>query len=521
MADDKARVDELSVMLGGDPAPYEKMVEKVIQDTERMAQKVEARTTQMVETVSNKTVQAASRAGTGVRTSIGGGLIPHVPPVVDNDDDVWDAWVAKQNAPKKLLGDMTDEELAADRMRRAGARKGGAAIGPTTSSIGGTIASLGPMLHMLGPELGAVGEGLALLGPAAGVATAALAAFTVPLVGVTAAIGGWEAVKDIPTNMLEGLAITLKSATFGWFDYTQATRTAKEGEAAIASQISDSASVVNAIFQERTERIRGLRQEVDLLKDHSRDAETAFIEAAKGWFGQKGIKGESFDLTIGPDLSTAFRKERVEELITALEKEAETHGMTKAEIAKYKAEQDGAGEAELKRIKILTDKMAAIDKAKEKEREHTREVEHARRQAEAEAKRAQEQLKNEAEALHKSLRTPEEKAMEELTKARRMAAAGLISPDDLDRVVKKHEDQLKPKDPKAFISEAHAIGSAEADARKFEAMLKRDGGDPKADKAIEQREQHKELLTQVKTELEIMNRAMAAGIPLTLAGFRR
>lgn len=351
----------------------------------------------------------------------------------------------------------------ADLLKTAGLFGGGAAAGAAGAGEAGAA--------------GAAGGTAATASFASVLAAAAsgAAVFAATVSGVTYAISGMEGVLRVPGNILEGLKYILYATTFGWLDFTEATKRAKETEMEMASMEANSHGERMRRLQERTDMFRGLNEEVKNLKDHSIDAEKVFADKFIGKLGQLGPMNEESKGSVTSDIARRFEIERVNDFIKKLEEEAKTYKMTRDEVAAYTLALNEATVAQRKQAEVFLSRMRmkdAEEEAKKKAEHDAKEAEAKAKHLEEEAKRARARLVEEGKHFHDAFRTPMEKLQDQAIRARELFRAGVISVDDYATAVKKLEEGAKA--PKIKRVEEGAMGVAPAIFGSVEDMAARE-----------------------------------------------
>jgi hypothetical protein len=434
--DDK--VDGIYVEFGGDDKDYQTAVDRIEKETTAMAKKVETDTTAMVDHVEKTTTQSSKHIQDYLRKAVpsggpgalgvGGGyeVIPFEKlfPEFGQMDE-------KLGKLKKV-----EEEIQAVHSLEEKLRGG-------FEGLGGAAETVAPFLGLVSEDLAVMAEGFvgahAALIEFAGPAALELGVFAAAVGTVTYLIGGWDAVMQAPNDTLELLKYGLKGLTLGYVDLTEATEIEEKAEADLQSTMASGQARVKEIYAERIDIITKLSETIAGLKDHSKAAEEEFSQKTLGKLQQLGVSSESASY-LGSDIAEAFRKERIDEVVASLEKEAETYGKTKEEIALYKLAQDDASETDRERVRAIFARMKAVDDAKAAAKEADKEQKEREREAAQRAReeeREQARLVQEGERVHQSLRNPFEKLRDETQKAQELFMKGVLSVDDFQKALEK------------------------------------------------------------------------------------
>jgi len=201
----------------------------------------------------------------------------------------------------------------------ASAAGGAAQVGKATSGVAGA----GWLAQLTGGTITG----------AAGAAAAALATFTAAVSATTYAIGGMDAVKEIPTNLWEGSKMALKAATLGYLDFTQATKDVADAEKALAEQQANNQARIAEIMEGRKNLYSDVAKAIKEMGDLSSKAETKTIDKAIEDACKLGINvSAATEGVIAGNIQGMFGRERASRLRSELEDKADKAGKSEAEL---------------------------------------------------------------------------------------------------------------------------------------------------------------------------------------------
>lgn len=462
MADNE---EALTIGLGGDVSDFKEMISEAIRLTEKGANDIATATTKMATATANDLKKASTEwhnyassvdRATASHTRFKSSKPTALGPDTFNKADFMKGLMDEVNAHVDTLGTTTAELKALEEemtLFQHSAKHFPTVLGEAT-----------PLLGMFSTEAASAASSMAALGELALPASLMLGTLAASLGGVTYAISGWEGVKNIPANLLEGLKYGLYGATLGWVDYTAKTAAAKEGDKAYADQLEHNRTLIAETLEARRAAVTGIDEKVKALTNHSKEAEEAFIKALRLTSREGGGFTPGQAETVEQRYAAAFQGARVEETLDKLKDEATTYKYTKEQIALYTLELNNATEAQKNEARALFAKMEAIDaEAKAKKDAEAKAKETAR-----EVVRERERVDAEAKALHDSLRTPVERLQAEARRAIELFKMGKIGAEDLKRVMdkldegpKEHAHHIKLVTTNEAGIDAKVVGSTE------------------------------------------------------------
>jgi hypothetical protein len=298
--------------------------------------------------------------------------------------------------------------------------------------------------------------------------------------GMGAADQGAFSLKDTLDGIVDGIATVVGAAqSIGvGFKFAQAGITEFAGVViqsigsvnnAIAKLIPGGSLVRDAITGDLEAIGADMRRQADLM-----GADALKLEQKLGDLGAKvrakfaGVKPGTSGATgsgamaMGEDSAALKLGKSVEDLNKKLREQFNTFGMTSRAADVYKLALSGASKAELAEATSLARRLDAMDAAKEKF----------------------DDLKNFAEGLSESIRTPFEKFREEAAKIQDAFAAGLITKDQQSAGLSKAFGEMgkDSNQGSSFSASAVEVGSKEA----FSAILKAASGTSSPQQRIEQ-----------------------------------
>lgn len=494
-------VDTLEVVLKADASDYAKSVkdmvdgiksatDKTVADHKRMIESAKAvsdETIKSYEGMAQSAMKSAQVAGTAIDTHIS--KLKELKAAQDAAAQVKLASATAAyhaSAPgNPLAAEFAAAKAGIDTLRAtsqqaAVATEAAAANEKLHTSIGMVGKGLelaAPILGIVNADLGLASIGIARVSEVCPQAAAGLAVFGASIYATSYALGGAEAANNSFSNTLELSKMLLSGVTFGYADYTEATKLAKEGTAALNSQMASGAAMVQEYRTKREALIGTLHQEVQALHDVSDAAEAKYVAHYRGSLGQLGIRGPQLDQEEAK-AHGEFQQRRVDDFITSKKSKIDAIGQTAADKEKELLDTLNLTKAQREQVdalnKLQATKEAAIEASK-KEAKAQEDSARAAKHAADESKRQQEHLeqarKSAGQHLHESLMTDAEKISEETKKAKELLDASAITKEDFDRYVAKINEPKKEKAEHASRGHSGLIKPVVWDSPEFVQMM--------------------------------------------------